>query len=1176
MTDAKPTTLYLTLLGTLQIRMGETPLLLRRAKEQALLIYLAVTRQIHSRSVLVDLLWSEMPEANARRNLTATLTNLRKELAEFLIVDLTSVSINPDAPVSVDILDCYRLLADGRAEDDLSKLRQAVDHYQGEFLAGFAVKDAFVFEEWAYTERERIRGQVMDGLELLVADAIRWENWANGVDYANRLLSIEPWRESAHRQLMTLYARAGQRHAAIEQFGRCKAILAEELAVEPSPETVALVEQLQATSVAPPHNLPSQPNAFIGRVEELAQIHAHISDESCRLLTISGPGGIGKTRLAMEAARRYTEPEEALTTGFVDGVYFVSLAPIQADEGPLAAGVTMAIAETLDVSLSGQTDLQGQLNQFLQTKSILLVCDNVEHLLVEKDTFSVLDSFQSILRNAPNVKLLTTSRQRLNIQEEWVLTIDGLAYPARDADNTFARRDAYPAVELLLRRAGQMQIGFTLSDTEIPDVVKLCQLLEGMPLGLELVAHWLRDLSPAEIVDELYFGLDILTTSMRGVSSRHRSMKAVFDYSWRLLTVDEQSTLCKLSIFRGGFTRKAAEDVAEATIRTLVALTDQSLLRRIEGRRYDLHELLRQFLAEKLAETGEIDKVRQAHGRYYFSVLVENEAGLFGEKPQQSIHLLRSELDNIRQAWHWLSSDGQWHLLVQGVSGLAKFYEVAGLAREGELLFEQAFTSLCSTSRGVPIPSLSPIYCRLRIEQARMLFAQSLLEQAIRGAQDALHYLESMPSIELDTSTLEADSRETFWVKGNNSNKPLMKTRLSREELEAQARFELGRSLHKSGEPVNAQDAYERALILARSVDDQHLEADILRYWCWNRYDQGDFAQAIELQSEAERLFRQLNDRLGVGITQFDNAFIALYMGDIPTASIRFAAALADFRQVGDRRFECFSVFNLALCYRGERKYTQCLAMMHEVLTLARTIHDLNAETHGHIVIGYILTQLGLYGEATHNLQQASVLNQSLGSRLNLARWHGDCAYLAYHQKRHTEALARMNEALPLIREMERYELEVEMLPTLGHIHYALNDHAAARRAYEQAIVMLKQTDDYRRMVEPLAGIAQLDLEVGEATSALAHVNTILQTIDEVGYTGVSEIFLVYLISYRVLSVASDPRTEEVLQTGQQLLSETAALIEDESTRRAFLNDVSINHELARIVHHVCLSEPSR
>ncbi|MBV7339570.1 tetratricopeptide repeat protein [Chloroflexi bacterium TSY] len=1031
----------------------------------------------------------------------------------------------------------------------MSKLRQAVALYQGEFLVGFTVKEAFVFEECVHTEREHIRYQVMEGLELLVADAIRWEDWTSGVDYAHRLLTLEPWRESTHRQLMILHNRAGRREAAVEQFERCKKILAEELAVEPSAETVAFFERLQATRVAPPHNLPPQPNAFLGRVEELEQIHENLNDVNCRLLTVAGSGGIGKTRLAIEAGRRYTDSTRSLSgTIFSDGVYFVPFASIQGGYELDADACIAAIAEAVGTSFHGQTDLQDHLNRFLQPKSLLLICDNIEHLLSSASGSSashtpILRTLQSILREAPDVKLLVTSRQRLNLQVERVLTVEGLTYPetARH-DLKKDALEAYSAVALFLRRVEQAQPDYVLSETSVLAVAKLCRLLEGMPLGLELAAHWVRYLSIDDIVEELERGLDILTTSTHNIPARHRSMRAVFDYSWQRLSSKEQSTLSKLSVFQGGFTPETATDITEASMGTLVALSDQSLIRRVEGDRYEMHELLRQFAAEKLTNMGGEREAQTQHGQYYLALLAENEEGLFGEKPKQVLQMLSREIGNIRKAWQWATANHRWSSLINGMDGLAKFYEISGFFQEGEHLFAQTADSLNSNQ-----PELNAIRCRLQIGQASMLFAQGLLGQAVEVAREAVDLTNSLVSSQKNRTTSD-------WAQSSHL------------ELEGRARFELGRSLHKQGEQSAAPTQFERALTLARAVQNRHLEADILRHWCWNSYDQGDFNRAIELQSAAEELFRQLGDRLGIGITQFDSAFIAFFKGDIRTAGRKFEAALADFRQVGDRRFESFSVFNLGICARGGGKYTKSLTLLHEAISLAQANGDQDSEINGLVTAGKILSEIGDYDAAADYLQQASEMNRVLGGRVNLARWCRATAYLYHCQDRQMDALRRLEEGLGIVREMDNYELEIEMLPLLGRVHSALSNHKAAQEIYEQAAKMLEQSEDHR-VIEPLAGLAQLHQNAGETEQAMEKVNTVLETIARDGLIGVTEPFLVYLICHQVLEANGDSRATEVLFTGHQLLQNSAGFIEDEGQRRSFFEDVTTNRELDRLVH---------
>ncbi|MBV7328618.1 hypothetical protein KFU94_10225 [Chloroflexi bacterium TSY] len=383
-----------------------------------------------------------------------------------------------------------------------------------------------------------------------------------------------------------------------------------------------------------------------------------------------------------------------------------------------------------------------------------------------------------------------------------------------------------------MKRAEQIQTGFALSSDEVPHLVHLCQLLEGLPLGLELAANWVMDLSCAEIVAEIEQGIDFLEGHLYNVPARHRSMRAVFDYSWRLLTPEQQRIFSTLSIFRGGFTRKAANDIAGASLRALVGLSNQSLIRARETGRYEIHELLRQFASEKLVSRGEEEAVQTRHGQYYLTLLTEGESGLRKEEPRQTLQSLNSEIGNIRQAWHWATQARHWSLLLDGARGLSKFYETAGFFQEGERLFTQT-TDLLDRAKQGDQCTLRALSCRLRIEQASMLFAQGVLEKAVHVAKGAVELASALASAEDPSIGVQED----------------------RFRLEGHARFELGRCLHKQGEQAAAPVQFERALALAHTTQDRHLEADILRHWCWNCYDRAEFEQAIELQSAAEELY---------------------------------------------------------------------------------------------------------------------------------------------------------------------------------------------------------------------------------------------------------------------------------------------------------------------------------
>ncbi len=304
------------------------------------------------------------------------------------------------------------------------------------------------------------------------------------------------------------------------------------------------------------NNLPPQPTPFVGREKELAEIAALLADPNCRLLTLVGPGGIGKTRLALQAA-------EGQLPRFVDGITFVPLAPIGSPDL-----LPSAIAGALEVFFFGSEEPRIQIVRYLQEKQILLVMDNFEHLL---DGVGLVSE---VLQTTAGVKILATSRERLNLQEEWVFALDGLSYPT---ESTTDSPETYGAVRLFVQRASQVKTHFSFADNT-QAVLSICQQVEGMPLGLELAASWLRAMSCQQIVDQMTHDLDFLTTPLRNIPERHRNLRTVFTQSWNLLSSDEQAILMKLSVFRGGFDLDAAKKVA-GHLRALAGLADKSLIR---------------------------------------------------------------------------------------------------------------------------------------------------------------------------------------------------------------------------------------------------------------------------------------------------------------------------------------------------------------------------------------------------------------------------------------------------------------------------------------------------------------------------------------------------------------------------------------------------------------------
>ncbi len=418
-------------------------------------------------------------------------------------------------------------------------------------------------------------------------------------------------------------------------------------------------------------NLPTQVTPFIGRDNELAHIADLLLAPDCRLLTLIGPGGIGKTRLALEAVQRCRQ---------FNGVCFIPLQPLNSPDFILPA-----IAASLQFTPYGDQAPKTQLFNFLHEKNLLLVIDNFEHLSDGVDLLS------EILEAVAEVKILVTSRERLRLREEWVLEIGGLDYPTTDTE---ANIEHYSTVALFVQQARRTDASFTLTDKQKPAVIRICRAVGGMPLGVELAAAWVRTLSCEAIADELAHNLNILETSVRNVEPRHRTMRAAFEPTWNRLTDEERRVFINLSVFRGGFTREAAEYVASAPLRTLLMLMDKSLLRISEDGRYDLHELLRQYGAERLGEWAEaVREISDRHCSYYAHFMERQWSRLLGSEIKAALKDINSELDNVRAAWDWAVSHRKAAKVEAMLYSLGFFYGVGTRYQEGQQVFATAVSA---------------------------------------------------------------------------------------------------------------------------------------------------------------------------------------------------------------------------------------------------------------------------------------------------------------------------------------------------------------------------------------------------------------------------------------------------------------------------------------------------
>ncbi|MDX1613355.1 MAG: protein kinase [Candidatus Promineifilaceae bacterium] len=986
--------LEVTLLGSLEVQVNGRPVTrFRSANVQGLLIYLLLNRQRPiTRETLATLFWPDEPDRVAKQNLRQTLYQLRKSLEDgdgpdqpLLHVNRRTIQFNAEAHYSLDVEQFHTAIAEG-------ELERAALLYVDELAPGFTC-DSAVFEDWLRQERQQLRRLALQTLVDWAERQMRNGRPQEAQSAARRHLSLEPWSETAHQQLIEALALAGDRSGALAQFERCREVLAEELGVSPSPETVALVRRIEQNELRPAdpdliagryalekeigrgamgivfrgrdsrtgeavaikmldaekvagrpdllqrflregealqkldhpnivkllatderdgrhylvmehiaggdlgallqrdeslslqavltialdladaltrahhlgilhrdvkpanilldeaglprltdfgiarlgpdsdvteagevlgtiaylspeacmgkeldsradiwsfgvvlyemltglrpfadataagtvtrilhepvadvapvrpdlpaaledlllrmltknrderipsarlvgaeleallqgtplpggsqagpaaparrpfapsafatptperlgrkrHNLPAQTTPFVGRETELAELHRLLADSAARLVSITGPGGMGKSRLMLEAARGIIADEAMKPAAFVDGIFFVELAAVET-----MSAFPAAMAATLGFTLEHGLAPFQQLFDYFSNKRLLLLLDNFEHLLPAPHEGAA--AVAALLEAAPDLKVVVSSRQKLNLSSEVNLVLEGLDLPAGQTPDDAVGGSA---VQLFLQSARRAHLDFELTVENLPHIDRICHLTEGMPLGIVLAAAWVEMLSPAEIAAQIQADIDFLTANMGDLPPRQRSMRAVFDYSWHLLNEEEQRLLARLSVFRGGFSRAAAQAVTGAPLRRLLALVNKSLLQRhVASGRFTLHELIQQLAAEKLERFGETAAARRAHGEHYLSWLAKHQAGLEQQVQLETLRKLRPDDQNLQAAGLWAAETGATDQLLAVMHAFPYYFFLAGREHDAIAFYRQLLQHL--------------------------------------------------------------------------------------------------------------------------------------------------------------------------------------------------------------------------------------------------------------------------------------------------------------------------------------------------------------------------------------------------------------------------------------------------------------------------------------------------
>jgi predicted ATPase/DNA-binding SARP family transcriptional activator/Tfp pilus assembly protein PilF len=1073
--------LKLFLLGQPRFERDGQPLKLDTRKNVALVAYLALMEGRHSRETLITLLWPELEPRGARAVLRRNLSVLGKSLGgEWLVVDGDEIGTDPGADFWLDVDRFRHLLADRQAHNHsdtqvcsrrLDALAEAVELYRGDLMESTGLRDSAAFDEWQFFQTENLRQMFTAALEKLVHGHSARGEFEPAIRYARRWLALDPLHEPAHRHLMQLYARSGQHAAALRQYQECVGLLNQELSATPDQETTDLYVRIKnSPTLILRHNLPSQSTPFIVRAALLNEIKARIVTSDCRLLTLFGPGGSGKTRLAVEAARQTLA--DAQLGRFPDGVFFVPLAPLRSAEA-----VVPTIAQALDLPLH-TANSRRQLLDYLRHKHLLLILDNVEHLLGSE---GILDLVVDIIDKAQGVCILTTSRFRLHAQSETLIPVGGMDYPellalARASTEHPASSAApiaagHSAVALFLDAARRVQPGYEPTNDDLASIIRICQQVEGMPLGILLAASWIQTMSLAEIAGQITaqasgHSLSFLETESRDVPERHRSMRAVLDHSWALLTAREREVMQGLSVFQGSFAREAAQPVAGTTLPELRALINKSLLHFQPSGRYHIHELVRQYVIEKLVQSPAVSKtIGDRHCAWYMTALQRWALDIRGSRQKDVLAEIDGEIENARAAWDWAIDHTMIPSLVLALEGLCSYYQLRGRLEEGKTACRSVIEKLQDAVGAGEVAPLA--HLKALSEEKQRLLAKGLTWQ---GVFTRLMGYASLAEPILKRSIVLLDALEST---GHD-------VRAAR----AFALLEMGWQTLDL-DRARARHCFEQSLDLYQVLDDRWGMADALYALGWLIDGLGDYDGARRVLDESLAIRQAVGDRQGAANSLAQLGLVALRVGQLEQGENLLRQSIALLREMGERVGLPWRLHLLGFAAFLQGRFEQGIAIQEECLAIASDLalgHDQGMALQA---LGSYHAMLGQYEQARAYATTGLAHARALVDPYVIGATCLVLGLISLPQEEYADAQGWFEQSFAAYHEMGQLDAQSWSLALLGYASLGMNDLIQSRRCLYQALQMGIESDAFLPIVIALSGIALLLVRLDDVGRAV-------------------------------------------------------------------------------------------
>lgn len=1082
-------------------------------------------RQAVRRETLANLLWPDRPQSAAQNTLRVTLSRIRQALGnDHHVLRTEPATVTLDLPSSwqVDALDFTQAVAAVRNHSHRSAagcpscqahVREAAALYCGAFLAGIT-PESEPFLEWSTHQGEAMHRAAIEVFGHLAERALREGDWPAAQSYASKQLHLELWHEAAHRQLMLALAQQGQRTAALAHYQTCREMLQREFGIEPEAETQHLASTIRAghvaNTIAPA--LPSQRQAaaidqlpLIGRASEVETLASWLNQPGIQLISVVGAGGIGKTRLAMRAAH-------LMQYAFRDGVRYIFLHP---EDGTVIANedaaehVARAIAAACHIELNARQSVLAQVIAALQARTYLLVFDSFEHVAAANLFVNEL------LAAAPDCVALVTTRQPLHLRREYVLKV-------RPLSTAITAGGLSPSAQMFIELAERS--GMTLSGSmALDDIEHICAYLDGLPLGIELAAASLHNMSLPALRQTVEQSIKTLRNPLADTPARHRSLAAIFASTWQTLAEHSRQALAMLSVVRAPCPIEAAQAMTgDAPV--LDELFDLALARRLDDSTVWLHEHIRQLAGEKLAGDFGHELANEAarrHAHWFLGWLAGSYHAMQGAESFAVRERLIASLNDIEAAWRWALAHGAWDLASAAAPAYEDLFYLSGRLVDGLERIQQSLAYVSHPNQ--------PASQRLRVH---LLLAQAILQRYRTGG----------PAI-------ESMLHEAVALAEQVADPPLLVRALLRLGIieNAGSYKETGRATLDRLRAVLDQS------VLPDSIDGLAIESTYWRLLSWCELHAGHNELAKEYAQKALDLAGKADHYLMLARCNETLSNVVNAQGDFTGSEYYLQQALAIYQRLRLTYHQTNVLDLLAQNADACGDYGQAQRYYWQELALARECGNRDAELVAHINLGISYDQMGHYERALAHTQIALALCDKVGNPKHHTVVLANLSLHAHHNQRHELALdyarAATQQAAHLI-DLQAYGYDFQ-----GHALLALGRIDEAEQAYTQAKALRQRLNYHPLILESQAGLTRVALARNDLPEALRRATPIVEHLLAGGNLyGAEETLRIYWTAFQALEANRDPRAQAILDLGRALVQERANRLSDPASRAIYLN----------------------